>query len=199
MTLEERNELILKWRFLPRYLVKRLWAYPAVRRIGAEEAEAMGLLALVQAATAFDSSKGDTFKKYACYYIAFRMRDWAMELAEAIHIPKRYRESKFKAHPYALQAAALGKMQSLSYVQVEAKEELDDARLQMVLAARSKLNYRMKYVVDQRLAGRTHADIGRELGVSCSRAEQIYKKAVHKLRRYCNVQGEDYHQGTHRS
>jgi RNA polymerase sigma factor (sigma-70 family) len=53
-----RDTLVLRFRHLPRHVVKKLWARKEVRRLGADEAEAVGLYTLVRAAALYDPARG---------------------------------------------------------------------------------------------------------------------------------------------
>src|SRR4051794_20459050 len=67
---EERNALVLQHRYLPRYVAGRLAHHPAVRRLGPEEAESLGYLALLRAAELYDPARGATFCTYAYQCVA---------------------------------------------------------------------------------------------------------------------------------
>jgi len=75
----DADELAVRYRYLPRYVAKRLCATrPEVARLGLDEAEAVGLYYLLQAARHFDPGRGVRFSTYAHRAIALEIRKAAL-------------------------------------------------------------------------------------------------------------------------
>jgi RNA polymerase sigma factor (sigma-70 family) len=81
-----RDTLVLRFRHLPRHVVRRLWGRKEVRRLGADEAEAVGLYTLVKAAALYDPARG--VKPVTYFYKAIAHEVGKVALAGgAIRVP----------------------------------------------------------------------------------------------------------------
>lgn len=61
------------------------------------------------------------------------------------------------------------------------------ARLDAVATALRRLPETWQFVIEQRLAGRTHVDIGADLGLTRARIQQIEAKTLERLRLLCGL------------
>lgn len=68
-SLEERNALVEKYYYLPRYVWKRMQYRADVKRLGPDDGESAGWEGLIRAAHDFDESRGLQFTTYAYRWV----------------------------------------------------------------------------------------------------------------------------------
>ncbi len=163
----EQQELVAQWRYVPRWVYKRLAEVPAVRRLGADDAEAAGMLALIRAARTYKPG-GASFASYArrpvaCAILRAAQR-WAARCAQL---------SLDHVGPDGEQLQALAP-------EVEQADVFQRERLAEALAA---LPPRWQHILHRLYHGHaTGEEVAAGLGVSQQRVAQIHRNALLRLR-----------------
>lgn len=175
--LDARNRLVEANTPLVLWCVKRL--KDRTGTLSPEEAECAGYLALIRAADLFDPDRGFSFTTYAVRVIRSRI------FLEAFGDPSRFDKPKIiPATDMALDGDyLLNNIPAREDLSPDEQDELDDKRrrLSRLLA---QLPPRHRQAILLRYGqGLTHENIGRIMGVTKSRAQQIDAAGIWKLRR----------------
>ena len=189
-----QQSLAARWRFLPRFAFHKLEHHELVRRLGVDDAESAGMVALCRAARNFDPSRKVLFKTYALCGI-FREIYRAAECEGVIGVPANLLRSQ-QPHDAGRQQMArraknvlhLGDARHCEKAQIaelaaeeterlapELIEHLD--RLIRQLRPRDQTIIRLRY-----FEGCTLLEVSKAIGVTRERVRQLQIKAVEVLR-----------------
>lgn len=196
VSIEERNELVVQFRHLPRRVYRMYAHIPAVRGLGADDAIAEGHLGLIRAAELYDRSKGWKFVTFAYPWV----RQSIFRAAVAFlfpRIPDRLFWKVRKAHAKANRDESSRKflethrflkrvplpeedgeqMGVLGVTYDECAEEYSD-----LYAAIDQLCPRRRDVVLMHLAGLSGREIASQLGVCAAAVSARLQVAYRELR-----------------
>jgi RNA polymerase sigma factor (sigma-70 family) len=149
------------------------------------DVEQVAYMALADAARRWDPGQGADFWSYARHRVEGEIRDWKRrESDDVVHIGRHQQEA---ARARGEEWIKVGYTSSEAVQHVLAHPADDVAALVThmtlaVLMADAPLSDSQRKVLAGRLADRTGSDIGRELGVTESRACQIERDAMNILR-----------------
>lgn len=101
---EERDALVLRWQYLPRWAVSRMWKIPHVRRYGFDDSVQTCFLALVRAAEKWDEAEGVQFSTYAGRAMYNELLREARQHGGTIYVPLWAHSPDSSAHPDARRA-----------------------------------------------------------------------------------------------
>jgi len=135
-------------------------------RADADELESAAAFALLRAAMSFDSSRGASFKTYASIRMASAIAD---------SLRKTFGRGYRRSRPVSLELVAPRDRRRSSLEAIAEEDSLED--LLGPLSPRSRTILRDRYV-----RGRTHREIGEDLGLSESRVCQLEAAALEVLR-----------------
>lgn len=184
-TREERDKLVLQFRDLVGFVVKRLWRGMAVLRSAGtfEDAIQAGSIGLIRAAELWDDTRNVKFITYAFYAIRNAVVNHATA-AGLIRVPVAIALGKVKEHQYLAEAQAALHLKQLANEteQPDRRKEYADCAEEMaqVNEAMLKLPVRDRFVLRQRRQ-QTLTEVGQLLGVSKERVRQIEKVAKRRL------------------
>lgn len=177
---EARNELVVQWSGLPRFVAKKYRGILRARGIDQDDAEQVGHVALLRAAEIWDESRGVRFATYAVWSIRHRV-ELLIRTDGLIHVPAAHAErfggrAKRARHPGGIEDA----------LHVAARREDEDRpepdEMEKLRDAMRFLSARQQTVVMGRAEGRTLAEMGERVGLSKERVRQIELAAMEKLR-----------------
>lgn len=173
---EARNALVAPNLALVGFALDRLWSSAAVRRLGRDEAEQIGRVALMRAADLWDPARG-MFSTYAVWAIKHAI------LNAAAHGARRARQFPVARVPGCEVLDLLASRLDPGLERLEGEEAAAALRAAMQhLPARLRLAIRLRY-----FEGGTLADCATPLGVTRERARQLIRGALMKLRRLLRV------------
>lgn len=201
---EARNEVIMQWRYLPRFVVGKIKnnqhsRHSAVKRLGVEDAEAVGLLALTVAAMYYDPTKGYKFSTYAVRYIYNELVEegiYATTIRTPRYLnmknpPKRGVKNwdKYKVDQERASACCHLAFETLDPSSVIDKEDEDYGEqlqhdVERINDALAKIPSRLrKAIKDHYYDGVTKSEIGRRMCQTKEAGRLLVDRAINALRR----------------
>lgn len=181
---EWQDALIVKYQYLPRWVYQRLARTAGWFRLGHEEAESVGLVALVEAGRSFEVARS-SFVTYATMIIRQALTRACFENASVIRVPMtiiwqpKIRPKTAQRAKNCQRVKRLKPHNSGAYI---AEEDDGSDEIKKLRRCILELPAPLSEIVTRHLAGETFKSIGRSKGFSRQYASHRWEKALEQLR-----------------